>query len=84
MIAYGKGGALETIIEGRTGMFFRKQTTESLIKAVEKFEEIKDNFNPEKMRENALRFDKKIFKKEIKMFVERKYKEFENTISWES
>ncbi len=76
VIAYGEGGALETIIEGTTGMFFKKQTTESLIKAVEKFEEIKDNFNPEKMRENALRFDKEIFKKKVKMFIEEKYIKF--------
>ncbi len=76
VIAYGEGGALETIIEGTTGMFFKKQTTESLVKAVEKFEEIKDNFNSEKIRENALRFDKEIFKKKVKMFIEEKYIKF--------
>ncbi|BCZ47101.1 glycosyl transferase [Clostridium gelidum] len=74
-IAYGKGGALETIVEGKTGLFFEEQTTESLISAIKKFETIK--FNKEEIRAHALKFDESVFKLQIKDFVERKYKEFQ-------
>jgi len=74
VIAYGKGGALETVIEGKTGHFFHEQTPQALIKAIEEFEQMK--FSPKACRNNALRFDKEIFKKKIKAFVEEKYAEW--------
>lgn len=49
VIAYGKGGALETVIAGQTGIFFEEQTPQSLIKAVEKFEQM-PAFNPQTLR----------------------------------
>jgi glycosyltransferase involved in cell wall biosynthesis len=73
-IAFAKGGALETVIEGRTGHFFREQTPEALVKAVNEFEKMK--FNAKECRKNALKYDKEIFKKKIKDFVETKYKEW--------
>ena len=57
-------------------MFFREQTVESLIEAIKGFEKVKDNFDSERIRENALRFDKEIFKRKIKAFIEEKYSEF--------
>ena len=74
VIAFAKGGALETVIQGKTGHFFNKQTPESLIKAIKEFEKMK--FNPKIIRKNALKYDKNIFKKKIKSFVETKYKEW--------
>ena len=76
VIAYGKGGTLETVIEGETGHFFHKQTPEALIKAIKEFNNME--FNAEECRENALRFDKEIFKKKIKEFIKEKYREFKN------
>lgn len=76
VIAYAAGGALETVIEGVTGVFFREQTAEFLIEAIKKFDKLRNNFNPKKIRENALRFDKEIFKKKIKAFIEEKYNQF--------
>ena len=38
VIAFGQGGALETVVDGRTGLFFREQTVESLCNAIEEFE----------------------------------------------
>jgi glycosyltransferase involved in cell wall biosynthesis len=75
VIAYGKGGALETVIPGKTGIFFKKQTPESLINAVKRFENMK--FNQNDCRNNALRFDKEIFKKKIKKFVNEKVRAFQ-------
>jgi glycosyltransferase involved in cell wall biosynthesis len=75
VIAFAKGGALETVIEGKTGHFFYKQTPESLIKAVKEFEKMK--FNPKKCRNNVLTYDKEIFKRKIKKFVDEKVKNWD-------
>lgn len=74
VIAFGKGGVLETVINGKTGLFFNEQTVSSLEKAVQTFETIK--FDPIIIRENALRFSKERFENEIKEFVDEKYNEF--------
>lgn len=71
VIAYRGGGALESIKEGETGVFFNEQTPESLIKAVREFR--LENFNPQKICKHALKFSKEKFKKKIKNFVERSY-----------
>jgi hypothetical protein len=54
VIAYAKGGALETVIADSTGLFFNEQTEESLIDAVEKAARI--SWDDSIIRENALRF----------------------------
>jgi glycosyltransferase involved in cell wall biosynthesis len=75
VIAFGKGGSLETvkgkfinetIDENDTGIFFKNQTLESIISAVEYFEVNHKIFNATRIREFALTFDKNIFKKNIK------------------
>jgi glycosyltransferase involved in cell wall biosynthesis len=63
VIAYKAGGALDTVIEGKTGVFFDKQNKESLIKAVRKFEKL--SFNQKDLIKNAERFSKQRFKREI-------------------
>ena len=54
VIAFGKGGALETVKDGETGLFFHEQTVESLCQAIEEFEG--QNWKPELCRANATRF----------------------------
>jgi glycosyltransferase involved in cell wall biosynthesis len=56
VLAYRAGGALETIQENATGLFFNEQTAESLIAAVETFETMKKELNPTDCRKNADRF----------------------------
>lgn len=56
VIAFGKGGALETVIEYETGVFFKEQTIESLIDGVNRFLAMENEFVPEKIRENSLKF----------------------------
>lgn len=79
VIAYGKGGVLETIInydnEKPTGMFFKQQTLDSIVKAVNKFERYQDLFLPENCRKNAEKFYKERFRKEFKAFIDEKIKE---------
>lgn len=59
VIAYGKGGALETIIEEKTGVFFDTQSSGAIMKAVKKFETL--SFNEFDCKDNAKRFDNKYF-----------------------
>lgn len=74
VIAFGEGGARETVIPGLTGILFDEQSKSSVIKAVNEFET--KRFDAEKIREFALKFDREVFKKEIMGFVEEKYREF--------
>ena len=76
VIAYGKGGVLETVIEGKTGIFFKEQTVKSLIEAVKTFEQSQDRFDTIEIRKNAEKFSKERFKKEFKVFVDKKIEEF--------
>lgn len=71
VIAYGRGGALETVIENKTGIFFKEQTVESLIEAVNVFEKDEDRFDCNEIRKNTERFSKERFKREFREFVER-------------
>jgi glycosyltransferase involved in cell wall biosynthesis len=70
VIAYGAGGALETVLEGQTGMFFKEQTAESLIKTLAAFD--LNKFDANTIRLHALKYDKKIFQQRMKEFVESK------------
>ncbi|WP_010632754.1 glycosyltransferase family 4 protein [Sporolactobacillus vineae] len=74
VIAYGKGGSLETIRgideEKTTGLFFYHQTTESLINAVKEFENNYSKFQAINCRENALNFSEEKFREKFKKFVE--------------
>jgi len=67
VIAYGRGGALESIVEEKTGIFFQEQTVKSIIEAVRKFQKMK--FDSKLIRTHAEKFDKEIFKKKITEFV---------------
>jgi len=67
VIAFGKGGALESIIDGKTGVIFYKQTVEGLISGVKKFQKIK--FNPQEIRGQAVKFDKNLFKKKVLAYI---------------
>jgi glycosyltransferase involved in cell wall biosynthesis len=90
VIAYGKGGALETVMplnqgigvreqgleEKPTGIFFYELTPEALIEAVRFLEKKYELFNPELIRKYSLKFDKEIFKKKIADYIKEKYKGF--------
>jgi len=77
VIAYGKGGVLETVLDGETGLFFPEQSPISIIDAIEKFEK-HPKFDSTEIRRNAERFSKKRFKTEMKSFVDQAYQEFNN------
>jgi len=72
VIAYRGGGALETIIENKTGIFFNKQTKYSLIEAVLDFDKIQHKFEPKLIRKNAERFSRENFIKKFKKVIIKK------------
>ncbi len=67
VIAFRSGGAKETIIKGKTGMFFDEQTPECLIDAITSFEELK--WNTGTLRDHALTFDRSVFEERMVSFV---------------
>ena len=67
VIAYRGGGALETVVEGKTGEFFLPQTVEALIGKVRKFRP--EKYKPKDCRKQAEKFDIIVFKKKFKEFV---------------
>jgi glycosyltransferase involved in cell wall biosynthesis len=69
VIAFGEGGALETVLDRRTGLFFHRQDPGSLLEAVEEFEG--SDFSSAVIREHAVRFDKKIFIEKFRAIVEQ-------------
>lgn len=69
VIAYGRGGVLETVIEGETGLFFNEQKPESLIGAVKNFDE--GRFDSERIRRHAEKFDSAVFKTKISESIDR-------------
>lgn len=68
VIAYGKGGATETVVEGKTGLFFDQQTPESLKEAIKRFKPA--DYNPKALRAHAEQWDEKVFIEKIKKFVD--------------
>ncbi|EJD7002062.1 glycosyltransferase family 4 protein [Klebsiella pneumoniae] len=81
VIAFGKGGALETVrpygVENPSGVFFEQQTVESIIKAVEEFSSKYDTFRPIDCRDNALRFSTIKFQENMRNYVQEKWDEFQ-------
>lgn len=68
VIAYGKGGVVESIIPGVTGEFFSPQTPEALEKVVKQFRD--EKYKPDDCRKNVEKFSREVFQEKFKKFVE--------------
>ena len=69
VIAYGKGGLKETVVPGVTGILYGEQTEEALRAAIAQFEQNPSAFDPQAIREHALRFSTARFKAEIFAYI---------------
>ncbi len=78
VIALNRGGSLDSMKEGVTGIFFEKQTVKSLSDAVKRFEKMK--FNPQKIRQHAEEFDVERFKEKIRKHIELKWNSFQSNL----
>jgi glycosyltransferase involved in cell wall biosynthesis len=74
VIAYGKGGIIDTVRDGETGIFFDEQTAVSLNDAVKKFEMMQ--FDHREISEYASQFSNERFEKEVRIFIEKKWDVF--------
>ncbi|MFA5239543.1 MAG: glycosyltransferase [Phycisphaerae bacterium] len=79
VIAFGRGGALETIVgldrtqagqTNATGIFFYEQTPEALQESILLFEKTKNRFDPQKCRDNVLRFDRPSYQKSMQNYIQ--------------
>jgi glycosyltransferase involved in cell wall biosynthesis len=76
VIAFGQGGARETIVDGQTGVFFHEQEWETLADTIIRFKP--ENFKSQTIRDHALQFDEEVFKEKMVALVERAWERFTN------
>lgn len=88
VIAYGKGGALETVrginTENPTGLFFYEQTSKAIQNAVNSFENNQRLFSPKNCRTHAESFSAERYRKEVGEYILSKYREFQNELQKET
>lgn len=70
VIAFARGGALETVVDKVTGTFFHKQTVEALMVALKDFEKDCTQFRPFEIRAHAMKFDSSRFEGELRQYLE--------------
>lgn len=75
VIAYKKGGVLDTIVDKETGLFFDEQTVTSLNEKINFFESGEVKFEPHKLRAHANKFSEESFRQNISNFINSKLKE---------
>lgn len=74
VIAFGRGGVTESVIDGQTGLFFREQTVESIVKAVDEFES--KTWDHDAIRERAQAFSAEQFRKRFGQAIIREWQKF--------
>lgn len=79
VIAYGVGGATETVIPGQTGILFHEQNWESIVHSVLQFDA--RAWDSQKIRTWAERFSAENFKRRMKQYVDGKYADFQNELA---
>jgi len=82
VIAYGRGGSLETVIHATTGLHFAEQTSESLIEAILQFESMEATFDSMAIRSHAQSFDTSGFKRQLYAFIELCIKGKKQGLPW--
>ncbi len=79
VIAYGVGGATETVIPGKTGILFYEQTWEALLDALLNFDA--QAWNPHEIRQWASRYDEHAFRTRMQQYVHHRYEEFKQGLN---
>ncbi len=78
IIGYRKGGLLETVVEGKTGLFFNEQSIDSIKNTLSLFISKENEFNPNEISDLARIFSRQRFQNEIKVLVEKLWNEKNN------
>ena len=71
VLAYGKGGALETVQDGKTGLYFHEQTADGLARCIERFERDGVSFSRQQIHEYSKNFSDEVFKERLMAFLNR-------------
>jgi glycosyltransferase involved in cell wall biosynthesis len=71
VLAFGRGGVKETVLPGKTGLFFHEMTVESLLSALDNFRNA--TFDPSVIRSHALKFSRGIFKEKATAYFREKW-----------
>jgi glycosyltransferase involved in cell wall biosynthesis len=76
VIAYGRGGATETVVPGTTGLFFGRQRPDAVRDAVRRFDDVEPRLEPEQIRTHAEQFDVSAFRSSFSRLVQNAYAKF--------
>ena len=77
VIAFGRGGATESVVDGATGLFFQEQTADSIREAINRFERERGRFDPVAIRHHAEFFRPERFRDEMAALVDREWQAFQ-------
>ncbi len=78
VIAFGRGGARETVLPGETGIFFSPLSLAGLASALDNFQGLE--FNKAKIRSQAMKFSRAAFKEKMTSYLEKKWAEFKGQL----
>lgn len=81
VIALKQGGALETVVQDQTGFFFKEQTENSLLHALNQFQKIEKTFSPQKIRTHSEKFSTENFQQRLHKYIEDKWEKHLKAIS---
>jgi len=81
VIAFGRGGARETVIDGVTGLHFHEQTTKAIIDAIARFEATDGLFDPLKIRTHAETFSINVFREKFSRYVDERWREHQQALN---
>jgi len=70
VIAYGHGGATESVVDGKSGLFFPDQTADAVVSAIRQFEQNETMFDPKAIQKHADRFSIQRFRDEFLAFLQ--------------
>jgi glycosyltransferase involved in cell wall biosynthesis len=80
VLAFGRGGAAETVVDQVTGLLFHEQSVTAIQQVVSDFESIESSFDPEVIRAHAMRFSTETFRQEFSQYVHAKWRQHERNI----
>jgi len=76
VLAFGRGGGTETVVDGQTGLFFYEQSVDSLCECIERFEHQGVALSREEIREYSRRFSEDRFRCELENYCRDKWQEW--------
>ena len=71
VVAFGRGGAAESVVDGVTGVHFHEQTVEGLVGAIERFVALEDSMDPAAIAGHASGFDSAVFRSLFQQAIQR-------------